>query len=79
MQCHGRLQKRKRKLEHRWKDWSKSPALCEPETQAIMPGLEEELVEETEECYAAKQQLLNADSDEAAELATRKVRVLCNG
>ena len=55
------------------------PALCEPETQAVMPDLEDELVEEAEECYAAKQELLNADSDEKAELATRKVRVLCNG
>lgn len=55
------------------------PALCEPETQAIMPDLQDELVEEAEECYAAKQELLAADSDEAAELATRKVRVLCNG
>jgi hypothetical protein len=55
------------------------PALCEPETQAVMPDLEDELVEEAEECYAAKQELLAADSDEAAELATRKVRVLCNG
>lgn len=55
------------------------PALCEPETQAIMADLEDELVEEAEECYAAKQELLAAESDEAAELATRKVRVLCNG
>jgi hypothetical protein len=55
------------------------PVLCEPETQVLMPDLEGELVEEAEECYAAKQQLLAADSDQAAELASRKVRVLCNG
>lgn len=55
------------------------PALCEPETQSVMAELEDELIEEAEECHAAKQELLNAESDQAAELATRKVRVLCNG
>ena len=55
------------------------PVLCEPETQAVMDDLDDELVEEAEECNAAKQELLAADSDQAAELASRKVRVLCNG
>lgn len=55
------------------------PVLCEPETQAVMDDLDDELVEEAEECSAAKQELLAADSDQAAELASRKVRVLCNG
>ena len=44
-----------------------------------MGDLDDELVEEAEECNAAKQELLAAESDEAAELASRKVRVLCNG
>ena len=55
------------------------PVLCEPETQAVMDDLDDELAEEAEECNAAKQELLAAESDEAAELASRKVRVLCNG
>ena len=54
------------------------PVLCEPETRQVMGDLEPELEEEAEECYAAKQELLNAETDEQASLATRKVSVLCN-
>jgi len=54
------------------------PVLCEPETRQVMGDLEPELEEEAEECYAAKQELLNAETDEQATLATRKVSVLCN-
>ena len=49
-----------------------------PETRQVMGDLEPELEEEAEECYAAKQELLNAETDEQASLATRKVSVLCN-
>jgi hypothetical protein len=54
------------------------PVLCEPETQQIMGELEGELLEEADECYAAKQELLAAETDERASLAARKVSVLCN-
>lgn len=54
------------------------PVLCEPETRQVMNDLEPELQEEAEECYAAKQELLNAESDEQASLAARKVSILCN-
>ena len=43
-----------------------------------MAELEGELNEEADECYAAKQELLAADTDERASLAARKVSVLCN-
>jgi outer membrane lipoprotein SlyB len=54
------------------------PVLCEPETRQVMGDLEPELQEEAEECYAAKQELLNAESDEQASLAARKISILCN-
>ncbi|MEJ2401940.1 MAG: hypothetical protein P8Y52_11185 [Xanthomonadales bacterium] len=54
------------------------PMLCEPETRAVMGELEDELNEEADECYAAKQELLNAETDERASLAARKVGILCN-
>jgi hypothetical protein len=55
------------------------PVLCEPETRPLMDDLQDELREEADECYQAKQELLGADSDEAASLAARKVSILCNG
>jgi outer membrane lipoprotein SlyB len=54
------------------------PVLCEAETRQVMGDLEPELQEEAEECYAAKQELLNAESDEQASLAARKISILCN-
>jgi hypothetical protein len=54
------------------------PVLCEPETREVMAELEGELNEEADECYAAKQELLAAETDERASLAARKVSVLCN-
>lgn len=54
------------------------PVLCEPETRQVMGDLQPELQEEAEECYAAKQELLNAASDEQASLAARKISILCN-
>jgi outer membrane lipoprotein SlyB len=54
------------------------PVLCEPETRQVMGDLEPELQEEAEECYAAKQELLNAATDEQASLAARKISILCN-
>jgi outer membrane lipoprotein SlyB len=54
------------------------PVLCEPETRQVMGDLEPELQEEAEECYAAKQELLSAESDDQASLAARKISILCN-
>jgi hypothetical protein len=54
------------------------PVLCEPETRQVMGDLQPELQEEAEECYAAKQELLNAESDDQASLASRKISILCN-
>lgn len=52
---------------------------CEPASAAAMndPAIVEELAEEAAECAAAKQALVDADSDAAIDLAVRKVKLLC--
>lgn len=52
---------------------------CWPETQDLLlePDMIEELHEEANECAAAKQELVDADSDEAMDRAVRKIQLLC--
>jgi outer membrane lipoprotein SlyB len=52
---------------------------CEPESQQVMQdaAIIEEMQEEANECAAAKQELVDADSDEAVDRAVRKVKLLC--
>jgi outer membrane lipoprotein SlyB len=52
---------------------------CEPESQSVMnsPAVVEEMQEEAVECALAKQELVDADSDEAIDRAVRKVELLC--
>jgi hypothetical protein len=52
---------------------------CEPESQQVMQdaAIIEEMQEEASECAAAKQELVDADSDEAIDRAVRKVKLLC--
>jgi hypothetical protein len=52
---------------------------CAPETQALLleADMIEELQEEANECAAAKQELVDATSDEAVDRAIRKVQLLC--
>ena len=52
---------------------------CAPETQAIMSDSDivEELQEEAAECAAAKQELINAETDAALDRAARKIQLLC--
>ena len=52
---------------------------CEPESQRVMQdaAIIEEMQEEATECAAAKQELVDADSDEAIDRAVRKVKLLC--
>ncbi len=54
------------------------PVMCEPATRDVIADVEAELQEEAAECYAAKQELLEAESDEAVERAARKIKILCN-
>ena len=52
---------------------------CAPETQDVLddPDVAGELREEAEECAAAKQQLIDADTDEAVQRALKKVQIFC--
>ena len=52
---------------------------CAPESQELMndAAIIEEMQEEASECVAAKQQLVDADSDAAIDRAVRKVQLLC--
>ena len=52
---------------------------CEPESSEVMADADivEELREEATECAAAKQELLDADSDDAIDRAVRKIELLC--
>jgi outer membrane lipoprotein SlyB len=54
------------------------PAMCDPASAEVVAELQDELVEEAEECAAAKRELAAADSDEAFDRALRKVDILCN-
>ena len=52
---------------------------CEPESSEVMADADivDELREEASECAAAKQELVDADSDAAIDRAIRKVQLLC--
>jgi outer membrane lipoprotein SlyB len=52
---------------------------CDPASQDVMKdaAIIEELQEEANECAAAKQELVDADSDVAIDRAVRKVQLLC--
>ena len=52
---------------------------CDPASQEVMKdaAIIEEMQEEASECAAAKQELVDADSDDAIDRAVRKVKLLC--
>jgi outer membrane lipoprotein SlyB len=52
---------------------------CEPASADIMDDAEivDEMREEASECAAAKQELVDADSNDAVDRAVRKVKLLC--
>ncbi len=52
---------------------------CDVASQAIMnePDIRAELQEEAAECTAAKEGLINAETDEQMEFAVRKIQILC--
>ena len=56
-----------------------SASACAADTQALLadPDVAEELREEAEECAVAKQQLIDAETDAAVELALKKVQIFC--
>lgn len=55
-----------------------SMGYCERQNRAAIEAVENAAKAEAVECQAAKQQLVDAETDEAADLAARKVMLLCN-
>ena len=51
---------------------------CDPASAEVVAELQDEVLEEAEECAAAKRELAAADSDAAFDRALRKVEILCN-
>lgn len=56
-----------------------SSGYCDQANTAAVKAVEPEAKEEAEECLAAKQQLVDATTPEQADLAARKIALLCNG
>lgn len=55
-----------------------SAAYCEKANQAAVLAVAEEAAEEAAECLAAKQQLVDAKTADEADLAARKIGLLCD-
>ncbi len=53
-------------------------AYCKPENTAAVSAVASESREEAEECLAAKQQMVDATTVEAVQLARTKIELLCN-
>jgi len=51
---------------------------CDPASAEVVAELQDEILEEAEECAAAKRELAAADTDAAFDRALRKVEILCN-
>ncbi len=51
---------------------------CDPASAAVVAELQDEMLEEAQECVAAKQELSAADSDAAVDRALRKISILCD-
>jgi outer membrane lipoprotein SlyB len=52
--------------------------MCEEGSEEAIKQVEDELIEEAQECLEAKQQMLSAETEEQMDLATRKIKILCN-
>jgi hypothetical protein len=54
------------------------PTFCDPASAEVVAELQDEILEEAEECASAKRELAAADTDAAFDRALRKVEILCN-
>ncbi|MCW8872527.1 MAG: hypothetical protein OQK01_07930 [Xanthomonadales bacterium] len=54
------------------------PTFCDPASAEVVAELQDEIMEEAEECAAAKRELAAAETDAAFDRALRKVEILCN-
>jgi hypothetical protein len=51
---------------------------CDPNAGKAVEALQDEFIEEANECAAVKQELVEATTIEQVEIATAKARILCN-
>ena len=51
---------------------------CDPASAEVVADLQDEMLEEAEECAAAKNELATADTDDAVDRALRKISILCD-
>ena len=51
---------------------------CDPDSAEVVAELQDEVMEEAQECLAAKQELVDAQTDDAFDRAIRKIEILCN-
>ncbi len=51
---------------------------CDPASAEVVAELQDEMLEEAEECVAAKSELAAADTDAAVDRALRKISILCD-
>jgi outer membrane lipoprotein SlyB len=51
---------------------------CDPASAEVVAELQDEMLEEAEECVMSKQELATADTDEAVDRALRKISILCD-
>jgi outer membrane lipoprotein SlyB len=54
------------------------PVACEAAGKAAVAAIQEELVEDANECAAVKQQIVDAKTKDKIEMATAKAKILCN-
>jgi outer membrane lipoprotein SlyB len=54
------------------------PAACNPAVKEAVADLQDEMIEDANECAQVKQELLDAKTVEEVEVATAKARILCN-
>jgi len=54
------------------------PAMCEASSKQAIADIQDQLIEDANECAAVKQQLVEAKTQEEFELATTKAKMLCN-
>lgn len=52
--------------------------LCEKDSKKVVEAVADESQEEAQECLAAKQEMLAAETDDQIKLAMKKIKVLCN-
>ena len=51
---------------------------CDPASAEVVADLQDEMLEEAQECSAAKSALSTADTDDAVDRALRKISILCD-